>query len=229
MTSLMVSSVQSFISRRTICWNGYTRIDSLSRVFGSAGLEETTEKKRWRMRMTRINRLLIALLAVLVLACPVLFALRHAHAQGPAPGSSTSATSAVPVETSWVVPDIDKLADDEVSDPAHRFAGNNLNRTSLPRTRCSLAPDPDGYAMALPRLRRSRSSSPSRDIPSTVPQSLATWSCGFWRPVPVLAPRQSTLLPQKTRRSIHPLESFWKTPFQDGYQRCLCLSAALPG
>ena len=149
MTSLMVSSVQSFISRRTICWNGYTRIDSLSRVFGSAGLEETTEKKRWRMRMTRINRLLIALLAVLVLACPVLFALRHAHAQGPAPGSSTSATSAVPVETSWVVPDIDKLADDdwgrtvrygkdlvaktasligpEVSDPAHRFAGNNLN------------------------------------------------------------------------------------------------------
>ena len=203
--------------------------------------------------MTMINRLLIALLAVPVLACPVVFALRHAHAQAPAPGSSTPAASApaVPVETSWVVPDIDKLADDdwgrtvrygkdlvaktasligpEVSDPAHRFAGNNLNRTSLPRTRCSLAPDPDGYAMALPRLRRSRSSSPSRDIPSTVPQSLATWSCGFWRPVPVLAPRQSTLLPQKTRRSIHPLESFWKTPFQDGYQRCLCLSAALPG
>ena len=101
--------------------------------------------------MTRINRLLIALLGIAVLACPVVFALRHAHAQTPAPGSSTSAASAstIPVETSWVVPDIDKLADDdwgrtvrygrdlvaktasligpEVSDPAHRFAGNNLN------------------------------------------------------------------------------------------------------
>ena len=101
--------------------------------------------------MTRINRLLIALLGIAVLACPVVFALRHAHAQTPAPGSPTSAASAstIPVETSCVVPDIDKLADDdwgrtvrygrdlvaktasligpEVSDPAHRFAGNNLN------------------------------------------------------------------------------------------------------
>ena len=101
--------------------------------------------------MTMINRLLIALLAVPVLAWPMVFALRHAHAQAPAPGSSASAASALsaPVETPWVVPDIDKLADDdwgrtvrygrdliaktasligpEVSDPAHRFAGNNLN------------------------------------------------------------------------------------------------------
>jgi len=101
--------------------------------------------------MTRINRLLIALLAVPVLAGPVVVALRHAHAQAPAPGSSTSGVSApaAAVATPWVVPDIDKLADDdwgrtvrygrdliaktasligpEVSDPAHRFAGNNLN------------------------------------------------------------------------------------------------------
>ena len=65
--------------------------------------------------MARINRLLIALLGIAVLACPVVFALRHARAQTPAPGSPTSAASAstIPVETSWVVPDIDKLADDD--------------------------------------------------------------------------------------------------------------------
>jgi thiosulfate dehydrogenase len=104
------------------------------------------------MRMIRINGALIALLAVPALACPVIFhALRHAYAESAALPSSAAVASpvAAPIENSWAIPDIDKLPDDdwgrivrygrdlvtktasligpEVSDPAHRFAGNNLN------------------------------------------------------------------------------------------------------
>jgi thiosulfate dehydrogenase len=102
------------------------------------------------MRSTRKRRSLVVLLAISVLACPVIFALRHAEAQAVASTSSTSVVSApsVPVQRPWVVPDIDKLVDDdwsrtqygrdliaktasligpEVPDPAHRFAGNNQN------------------------------------------------------------------------------------------------------
>ena len=102
--------------------------------------------------MAKLNRPLIALLAVAVLACPIVFhALRHAHAESspssiPPATASASTASAAP---SWIVPDIDKLPDDdwgrtvrygrdlvaktasligpEVADPNHRFAGNSLN------------------------------------------------------------------------------------------------------
>jgi hypothetical protein len=97
--------------------------------------------------MIRSNGFVIALLAIPVVACPLVFhALRDAHAEAAAP---TSSTASAPAESPWVVPDIDKLPDDdwgrtvrygsdlvaktasligpEVSDPAHRFVGNNLN------------------------------------------------------------------------------------------------------
>ena len=97
--------------------------------------------------MSNFDGRLAALLAIPLLASPLIIHLRgHAHAgEAPAPSSASSA----PTEAAWVVPDINKLPDDdwgrtvrygrdlvtkttsligpEVSDPAHRFAGNNLN------------------------------------------------------------------------------------------------------
>lgn len=102
------------------------------------------------MRMTQISGRLVVLVTVSALVFPVvLHALHHAHAESAAPSSSTAVVSAAPVEAPWFVPDIDKLPDDdwgrtvrygrelvartasligpEVSDPARRFAGNNLS------------------------------------------------------------------------------------------------------
>jgi len=88
------------------------------------------------MKMIKKNGAFVALLAIPTLVCPVAFyAVPQAHAES--------------AEAPWAVPDIGKLPDDdwgrtvrygrdlvaktasligpEVSDPAHRFAGNNLN------------------------------------------------------------------------------------------------------
>ena len=103
--------------------------------------------------MRKRNRPLIYWLAVPVLACPVIVhGVYPANADSASPVSSTPAASAAPAATSWVVPDIDKLPDDdwgrtvrygrdlttktasligpEAADPAHRFAGNSLNCAS---------------------------------------------------------------------------------------------------
>jgi thiosulfate dehydrogenase len=98
--------------------------------------------------MAKINKPMIALLAISALGVVSAFhALIKVHAEA---GTPTARASTEPSpETPWVVPDIDKLADDdwgrtvrygrdlvaktasligpEISDPAHRFAGNNLN------------------------------------------------------------------------------------------------------
>jgi thiosulfate dehydrogenase len=103
--------------------------------------------------MSKISGAVVALLVILVVTCPIVFhGLPRAHAEATAPLTSppiASSAAAAPVQISWVVPDIDKLPDDdwgrtvrygreliaktasligpEVTDPAHRFAGNNLN------------------------------------------------------------------------------------------------------
>src|ERR1700733_14389089 len=102
--------------------------------------------------MRKRNHRLIDWLAVPVLACPVIVhALCPANADSASPVSSTPTASGAPAAT-WVVPDIDKLPDDdwgrtvrygrdlmtktasligpEAADPTHRFAGNNLNCAS---------------------------------------------------------------------------------------------------
>jgi thiosulfate dehydrogenase len=101
--------------------------------------------------VTKRSSSLMALLAMPVLAGAIAFlAPSHAHAETTtAPTPSIPTASAASAEPPWVVPDIDKLLDDdwgrtvrygrdlvtktalligpEVADPAHRFAGNNLN------------------------------------------------------------------------------------------------------
>ncbi len=93
----------------------------------------------------------MALLAIPLLAGGIAFhAVSHAHAETTTtPAPSIPAAAAASAEAPWVVPDIDKLPDDdwgrtvrygrdlmtktasligpEVADPAHRFSGNNLN------------------------------------------------------------------------------------------------------
>jgi thiosulfate dehydrogenase len=103
--------------------------------------------------MRKRNRPLIDWLAVPLLACLVIVhGVYPANADSASPVSSTPTASAAPAATSWVVPDIDKLPDDdwgrtvrygrdlmtktasligpEAADPTHRFAGNNLNCAS---------------------------------------------------------------------------------------------------
>jgi thiosulfate dehydrogenase len=99
------------------------------------------------------HRPLIAWLAVPVLAGPVVFhGLQLAKADSVTVAPLAPSASAPTAGAPWVVPDIDKLPDDdwgrtvrygrdlmtktasligpEVADPAHRFAGNNLNCAS---------------------------------------------------------------------------------------------------
>ena len=103
--------------------------------------------------MRKRNRPLIDWLAVPLLACLVIVhGVYPANADSASPVSSTPTASAAPAAMSWVVPDIDKLPDDdwgrtvrygrdlmtktasligpEAADPMHRFAGNSLNCAS---------------------------------------------------------------------------------------------------
>lgn len=107
--------------------------------------------------MPKINKILLGSAAVAVVGCFVVFGqLRHARSERElaqaAAEQPVPAAAPQPTEVSWSVPDVDKLPDDdwgrtvrygrdlvtktssligpEAADPAHRFAGNNLNCSS---------------------------------------------------------------------------------------------------
>jgi len=103
--------------------------------------------------MDKRSRSLVAWFALPALAYPLFFAtLHHADADVSAPAPAAPSAPAAGSQSSWVVPDIDKLPDDDwgrtvrygrdlvaktasligpgAPDPAHRFAGNNLNCAS---------------------------------------------------------------------------------------------------
>ena len=102
--------------------------------------------------MAELSRAVATMVSVPIVALSLVFGLPgHAQTVTVTPASAAGATAAAPAEkeTQWLVPDVDRLANDdwgrtvrygrdliartaslmgpEVSDPTHRFAGNNLN------------------------------------------------------------------------------------------------------